>query len=388
MNTAYLLLGSNIGKREAYLYNAIALINKKAGKVIGQSSLYTTKAWGNENQNDFLNQALCVETNFSAEELLQTILKIEKQLGRTRTQKWEARTIDIDILFFNPQIINSSTLTIPHPHLCERRFALVPLAEIALELIHPVLKKSVSELLKDCNDKLEVIKIPFPTLSKEKEEVQKKSSPLRGDREGLPFFISIEGNIGAGKTTLAKILAKELNASLLLEKFEENPFLKKFYKNPKQHALSAEFWFLTERCRQMKKLFSAFSLERRKEGEVVVSDYDISKCLIFAKVNLTKPDFILYEEFFKNISRNIPSSDLLIYLHQTPRKLKKSILKRGRVYEKQISLAYLNKVQNGYKTYLKGKKSNHLMIDCDKFDFRDKDDTKRMILSLKRTMGC
>ncbi len=159
MNMAYLLLGSNIGKREIYLSLAAELIENNIGKIISKSSVYSTSAWGNENQNDFLNMAVCVETSRvlgTAEELLQTILEIEKQIGRERNKKWEARIIDIDILFFNQLIFKSANLQIPHPHLHERRFVLVPLAEIASELIHPVLNKSVQELLIECEDKGEV----------------------------------------------------------------------------------------------------------------------------------------------------------------------------------------------------------------------------------------
>ena len=158
MNWAYLLLGSNKGKREKYLSQVIEQIEKNVGKIISKSSVYSTSAWGNKNQNDFLNQAVRVETNFSAEELLKKILSIEKKLGRKRIKKWEARIIDIDILFFGNEIINSKTLTVPHPHLHERKFALVPLSEIANDFIHPVLKKSVKQLLYKCQDKLMVKK--------------------------------------------------------------------------------------------------------------------------------------------------------------------------------------------------------------------------------------
>jgi len=156
MNTAYLLLGSNLGEREGFLSQAIESIRKSIGKVVAQSSLYETAPWGNKNQSNFLNQVICIETKLPAEELLFKILAIEKELGRKREQKWEARIIDIDILFFNSEIIQTPDLSVPHPYLQERRFALVPLAEIAEEFVHPVFKKSIKQLLADCKDKLPV----------------------------------------------------------------------------------------------------------------------------------------------------------------------------------------------------------------------------------------
>lgn len=159
MNQAYLLIGGNRGNREGFLAAARKEIEKECGPVRRQSSLYETAAWGHEAQAAFLNQALEIETPLSAANLLQTVLQIEEGLGRVREIKYGPRTIDIDILFFNAAVVQEKALQIPHPQLQNRRFVLVPMNEIAPELCHPVFKKTVAQLLKECPDKLDVHKI-------------------------------------------------------------------------------------------------------------------------------------------------------------------------------------------------------------------------------------
>ena len=159
MNKFYLLLGSNIGNSKAQLELAIKHIEKNIGSAIKKSSLYKTEAWGNTNQHDFINQVVLVESIFEADEIILSIFKIEKEMGRVRTIKNAAREIDIDILFFNNEIISSENLTIPHKEIQNRMFVLVPMMEIAPKLKHPVLKKDISTLLLLCKDELNVQKI-------------------------------------------------------------------------------------------------------------------------------------------------------------------------------------------------------------------------------------
>lgn len=159
MNTAYLILGSNLGDKINNLSRATTLISERAGNIIKRSEVYVTAAWGNTNQPDFVNQALAIETSLGAPELLDTLLSIEQSLGRVRTtKKWSERTMDIDILFYNNDIINSENLKVPHPYLQERMFVLVPLAEIAASFVHPELNKRIGQLLADCKDSLETAK--------------------------------------------------------------------------------------------------------------------------------------------------------------------------------------------------------------------------------------
>jgi 2-amino-4-hydroxy-6-hydroxymethyldihydropteridine diphosphokinase len=158
MNITYLLLGSNIGNSKACLTKAIMQIEKDIGDITRKSSLYSTAAWGNTKQPDFLNQVIIVETTLTALQTMQTILNIEKKMGRVRTVKNAPRIIDIDILFFNKEIINLPQLTVPHPQIQNRRFVLVPLNQLSPNLKHPLLKKTVHQLLLHCADKLNVKK--------------------------------------------------------------------------------------------------------------------------------------------------------------------------------------------------------------------------------------
>jgi len=158
MNHVYLLTGGNIGDRLLNLQLAIEQIEQHVGTVVKKSVVYETAAWGVTNQSPFLNQVLLVSTNLPAPQLLQTLLDIEQQLGRKRIEKMGPRTIDIDILFYNSEIISSPRLTVPHPQIANRRFVLTPLNEIASGFVHPALQKTIAELLEACPDPLEVKK--------------------------------------------------------------------------------------------------------------------------------------------------------------------------------------------------------------------------------------
>jgi len=156
-STAYLLLGGNLGDREANLKRAIELLNDKIGKVIAISSLYETAAWGKTDQPAFLNQAVALQTSLSALAVLDLALSIEQELGRVRKDKWGERLIDIDLILFGDQVINiPDKLQVPHPHMQHRKFVMEPLAEIAPEVLHPVLGETILSICRNLSDPLEV----------------------------------------------------------------------------------------------------------------------------------------------------------------------------------------------------------------------------------------
>ena len=158
MKDIYLLIGGNMGDRVANMQEALRQIGLSCGKIVRQTGLYETSAWGNTDQPDFLNQAIEIESSYPASELLKSILFIERNMGRSRNIPLGPRIIDIDILFFGNRIINEPGLEIPHPRMTQRRFVLVPLNDIAPSFVHPVFQRTVKQLLETCTDSLAVNK--------------------------------------------------------------------------------------------------------------------------------------------------------------------------------------------------------------------------------------
>ncbi|MDT8411149.1 MAG: 2-amino-4-hydroxy-6-hydroxymethyldihydropteridine diphosphokinase [Vicingaceae bacterium] len=157
-NQLILSLGGNQGDIKKTFISAKNNIAQEIGTIIKESSIYQTQAWGVENQADFLNQVIIVETKHTATTILEKCLAIETELGRKRMQRWGERTIDIDLLFFNSEIIQTENLQIPHPRISERNFILYPLEEVLPNFIHPVLNKSINQLKINCIDDLKVFK--------------------------------------------------------------------------------------------------------------------------------------------------------------------------------------------------------------------------------------
>ncbi|MGY0408212.1 MAG: 2-amino-4-hydroxy-6-hydroxymethyldihydropteridine diphosphokinase, partial [Polaribacter sp.] len=296
-----------------------------------------------------------VTTYLSPKILIDSLLSIEKELGRKRkTEKgYQNRKIDLDILLFDDEIIFSKKLIIPHPKMLKRKFVMVPLVEIAENTFHPTEKKQLKICLKNCDDTLEITRIN-----------KKLDTPISISEKYN--YIAIEGNIGVGKTTLAKIISDEFNAKIVLERFADNPFLPKFYEDKERYAFPLEMHFLADRYEQLNDDLAQFDLSKN----FIVSDYYIFKSLIFAQITLQKEEYVLYIKMFNLICKEIAKPDLYVYLYQNTNRLLENIKKRGRSYEQNMQATYLTKIHNGYKNFIKTQKDlNLLVIDVSEIDF-------------------
>ena len=350
----YLSLGSNQGRKLKNLQKAIYEIAESIGAIHKISSVYKTDSWGFKG-DDFYNICIAVSTYLPPEELLKNILNIETKLGRKREQnnKYTNRKIDIDILLFDDEIVFSKNIIIPHPRMLDRKFVLVPLAEIAGNTLHPIEKKTLNICLNNTIDASEIHKIssklqrPIPLIEKYN-------------------YVAIEGNIGSGKTSLSNLMSDEFNAKIVLERFADNPFLPKFYDDQERFAFPLEMSFLADRYQQLTDDLAQFDLFKN----FIVSDYYIFKSLIFAQVTLQKEEYALYRKMFDIMYKEISKPDLYIYLYQNTDRLLENIKKRGRIYEQNIEASYLQKIHVGYTNFIKTEQDlNTLIIDVSELDF-------------------
>ena len=350
-----LSLGSNLGNRQENIDNCINMLHNDLGTIVKVSSVYESDSWGFESDK-FYNCCVIMHSNKNVQKVLKSCLKIETKLGRisNESNNYQARIIDIDIISVDDEILVSDNLQIPHKHLQDRKFVLFPLKELIEDWKHPVLQKTISELIATCNDKTNCIKL------------FKLNAPLSKIKLEQFNYIAIEGNIGAGKTTLTTKIAEDFNAKTVLERFADNPFLPKFYKDQNRYAFPLEMSFLADRYQQISDDLAQFDLFK----DFIVADYHIFKSLIFAKVTLAEDEVRLYKTLFDIIYKEMPKPDLYIYLYQNTERLLQNIKRRGRSYEQEIPASYLEKINNGYLDYIKTQKElNVLIIDVSELDF-------------------
>ena len=343
LKLVYITLGSNRGNKLYYIQSAVDTIFDSVGFVKKLSRVFKTPALGFEG-DDFYNACITVETHLSPKKLLKTLQQIEKSIGRSKktSNGYESREIDLDIIFYESDIIQNKNLIIPHPEIQNRKFVLQPLLDILKDFEHPVSKKSIEPI----------------------------SLWLKNPRKSYTFndynYIAIEGNIGAGKTSLANKIAYDFNAKLILERFADNAFLPKFYKEPERYAFTLEMSFLADRYQQISDDLSQLDLFK----DFMVSDYDVNKSLIFSKVTLPEDEFRLYRKLFYQVYKDIAKPDLYVYLYQNTERLQANIKKRGRKYESDIKDEYLEQLNSGYLEFLKSQTElNVKIIDISDRDF-------------------
>lgn len=354
-NTVILGLGSNMGNRLENLQSSINYIHNHIATVAKVSGLYENPSVGFDGE-DFYNCCIVVHTQKHPHELLAQLQKAEHEGGRVRsaTERYHSRSIDIDIIAFNNEIINDEQLLVPHPRMQDRNFVLIPLRDVDAVWVHPVLKQDIHTLIANSSDNSAcefVLQLPAPI-----EELK----PQRHN------YIAIEGNIGAGKTSLAGKIAQDFNGKIVLERFADNPFLPQFYKDPQRYAFSLEMSFLADRYQQLTDDVSQFNVA----SDFIVADYHIIKSLIFSKVTLGDDEYVLYRKLFDIMYGEMRRPGLYVYLYKTTATLLEHIKLRGRSYEQDIEADYLDRINQGYLDYIKTQSGlNVLILDVSNRDF-------------------
>lgn len=355
--TYYIGLGSNLGDTFQNLQDAVNHIFEEIGAIINISSVYCSPAMGFEGA-DFRNAVLELKANKTPQEVLRMLLAIESNMGRVRTEQvgYASRIMDLDMLYCGAKHIETESLQVPHPEVPNRRFVLEPLSTIAPELLHPVLNKTTTQLL---------------CITSDTSVLTKEEKTLRNPMEDYPIqdlsYVVIEGNIGAGKTSLSRQIADEFSGKLILERFKDNPFLPKFYEDATRYAFPLEMSFLADRYQQFLDDIRQFDLF----SDFVIADYDIYKSLIFAEVTLQPEEYDLYKKLFNLMYKDVSRPDLYVYLYQNTDRLLQNIKKRGRSYEQDIQADYLKRIDKGYLEFIKnqGGHANVKIIDVSELDF-------------------
>lgn len=347
--TAYIGLGSNIGDSAKLIKTALDELGKCEGIAVSAvSETIKTKPLGLVDQADYLNAAVKLQTMVSPDKLLKSLQAIETLLGRNREVKWGPRTIDLDLLLYGNEIIDSPGLTVPHSQMHLRSFVLKGMCEISGDLVHPILKRPMKEL----------------------------NERLAGGNffldEGKPQLISIAGIIGVGKTTLGQGISKAIGCELIREAYETNPYMDEAYAGKQDIALDWQLYFLVSRLKQLDKA----SLNN---GEIYISDYVFNKEQIYAKRVLTEEQRRQYQEEYVLVEPKIAEPVLIIYLKDTPGACLERIKKRNRAYEQQVEEGELKNFFDDYEELFAGwNKCPVITLSLDKFSCLDENDIQRL----------
>jgi deoxyguanosine kinase len=372
-HTAIVALGSNLGNRIRYLRSAVSALGSTDGvRVTEYSSVYESPAQTQlltDEQPPYLNAVVKLQTTLEPKALLSVCLAVEREHGRERSleDRWAPRTLDIDILIFDDLTISDAELTVPHPRIGDRMFVLKPLLEVAPDLVLPApYSTTIGDLVARSSDGTGIHRTPHSLQG----AVEAQHQAPRPERTVMQLpddlrYIVVEGVIGAGKTSMARMLAGRFHGQLVLEMFEENPFLPSFYEDPQRWGFQTQLSFLASRFRQQKSLF-----DRDLFHQVVISDYAFDKDRIFAHLNLNGDELQLYETLYTIMQPSTPVPDLVVYLRSTPDRLIRNISERGRIYERNMDPEYINSLAEAYDYYFfRYDKSPLLIINATEIDF-------------------
>lgn len=318
---AYIALGSNVGDTHSHLQSAIGigmLGESSHISVCAVSDMIATAPLGGMDQAEYLNAVVKVETSLSALELFARMVAVENSLGRVRAEKWSPRTIDLDLLLYGDEVIETDDLTVPHARMHLRSFVLEPLTQLAGDLIHPILKKSISTL----------------------------AGRLGGGDytidPDVPQLISIAGVIGVGKTTLACGLAKSLSGAMIKEAYDTNPYIADACAGDREAALNSQLHFLISRLDQLdKKVLTT--------GDIFIADYVFEKDRIFAERTLTPEQLTFYNERSERVASSIAAPVLVIYMTDSADAVLDRIHARNRPYEQQIQPGSIEELSQCYE---------------------------------------
>jgi len=346
--TAYIGLGSNVGDRGDNIRRAIESLGRTDGiEVVRTSRIAETKALGPP-QRKYLNAVSQVVTSMPAEDLHAALTVIETKLGRQRSGKWGPRTMDLDLLLYGGMRIDTGGLVVPHPRMHLRSFVLDGLCQIDAALVHPVLGESMRELFGRLNGR-----------------------NFAPDPES-PRLVAVCGVMGVGKTTLAERLAKALGCRLVLESYEDNPFLPDVHMGRSESAMACQLHFLADRTAQLR----AGSLAG---GEAVVADYVFDKELVYAQLLLDQARLSLYRRVYRRMTTAVTRPVLLIYLFDSARNCLDRIRARGRPYERKIALRFLQRMGRLYGRLVdEWDKCPVMRVDARRFDCRGNAAVKRL----------